>query len=48
MIMSFYPYYTTDTFQLPLSAYKTGFPYKHDEVAIALLIGLVEGVLCGC
>jgi hypothetical protein len=42
MMMSFYPYYTTNTFELPLSAYKAGFLYKHDEAAIALVTGLCE------
>jgi hypothetical protein len=34
MIESFHPYYKTNTFELPLSAYKTGFLYKHDEAVI--------------
>jgi len=43
MIESFYPYYKTNTFELPLSAYKTGFLYKHDEAAIVLLAGVCGG-----
>jgi len=40
MIDSFYPYYKTNTFELPLSAYKTGFLYKHGEAAMVLLDGV--------
>jgi len=43
MINSFYPYYKTSTFALPLSAYKTGFLYKHGEAAIVLLAGVYGG-----
>jgi hypothetical protein len=41
--MSFYPYYTTNTFVPFLYAYKTAFLYKHDKVAIALITGLCGG-----
>jgi len=40
MIESFYPHYKTNTFELPLSAYKTCFLYKHGEAVVVLLAGV--------